>query len=387
MSSKFGTPRPKGGKQTPSDQDTNREPLPPPTGKAPFRLALSDVVETPLNNNKMVFHVIGDSGGIDNITPESNVAEKLLDQFDAASGDDKPVFLYHLGDVVYFNGEWSKYFRQYFNIFAHYTAPIFAIPGNHDGLPLTQGDTANSGIGTFVKVFCDKTPKKLVVPEGPVDRYSNIQPNVYWTLQTPLANIIGLYTNVSESQGYVDANQKKWFLGELKQAATERKKKAIIVALHHPPYSVDKDHGESLEMQKLLTDAFTSTKVVPDLVLSGHVHNYQRFTNNYPDGSQLTYVVCGSSGYYHHSYVDEKNVPVSTPNNAIPGYGKNITFEKFSDDHWGFMRLTIENTSGQRTILCEYFTAPLPSEPPKNPATLYNSFQINLDTHKVKNLT
>ena len=81
-------------------------------------------------------------------TFESDVL--TFDQFDNASGDDKPAFLYHLGDMVYFNGEWDKYYRQFFNAYNHYTAPLFAIPGNHDGLPLTQKDTSGSGIGTFV---------------------------------------------------------------------------------------------------------------------------------------------------------------------------------------------------------------------------------------------
>jgi 3',5'-cyclic AMP phosphodiesterase CpdA len=332
---------------------------------------------------------VGDTGGIDNASPQAWVAAKILDQFENTTGEDRPVFFYHLGDVVYFNGEWSKYYGQFFNVYDGYQAPIFAIPGNHDGLPVSQsaGDEAVSGISTFVKVFCDTKPRQLTVPgSNNIGRQSMIQPNVYWTLQTPLANFIGLYTNVSEGQGYVDSTQKAWLINELKNAGKEQSTKAVIVTLHHPPYSVDKDHGASEDMRTLLSSAFTSSGVTADLVLSGHVHNYQRFTVNNPDGSQVPYLVCGAGGYHNPSLVDSKNVPVDTPTSAIPGYGSNVTFEKYCDDHWGFLRITIENSGGQRTLLAEYFNAPLPSQPKGNPAVKFDAFQINLNTHRISNL-
>jgi hypothetical protein len=100
----------------------------------------------------------------------------------------------------------------------------------------------------------------------------------------------------------------------------------------------------------------------------------------------LPYLVCGSGGYHNFSHVDTKNVPVNTPNNAVPGYGDNVTFEKYCDDHWGFLRVTIENVNGLRTLTAEYFNAPLPSQPITTQAVLFDSFQINLTTNKIKNL-
>ena len=44
-----------------------------------------------------------------------------------------PSFFYHLGDVVYFTGARSSYYDQFYDPYLHYAAPIFAIPGNHDG--------------------------------------------------------------------------------------------------------------------------------------------------------------------------------------------------------------------------------------------------------------
>ena len=41
------------------------------------------------------------------------------------------------------------------------------------------------------------------------------QPNVFWTLNTPLVTIIGMYSNCPEG-GQVGETQKQWFISELK---------------------------------------------------------------------------------------------------------------------------------------------------------------------------
>ena len=52
--------------------------------------------------------------------------------------------------------------------------------------------------------------------------------------------------------------------------------KALIVALHHPVYSFDNYHSGSPNMAQELQDAINASRRVPNLVLSAHVHNYQR---------------------------------------------------------------------------------------------------------------
>ena len=49
-------------------------------------------------------------------------------------------------------------------------------------------------------------------------------------------------------------------------------------------------------MRQLLEDAFAASSRTPDLVLTGHVHNYQRFTVPQADKT-LTYIVAGAGGY------------------------------------------------------------------------------------------
>jgi hypothetical protein len=59
------------------------------------------------------------------------------------------------------------------------------------------------------------------------------QPNVYWTLLTPLVNIIGLYSNVPDG-GEIESPQTEWLVGELQSLPADV---PIIVTLHRRKYS------------------------------------------------------------------------------------------------------------------------------------------------------
>jgi len=83
-----------------------------------------------------------------------------------------------------------------------------------------------------------------------------------------------IYTNVP-SGGVVESDQEAWVVGELKAAPADR---ALVLTPHHPPYSADAHHGGSAQMGALIDRATTTAGRWPDLILSGHVHNYQRFT-------------------------------------------------------------------------------------------------------------
>jgi len=103
------------------------QPLPPATGGYPYRLNLGDVIGAdPVNAivtaGSMTFHVMGDTGGVAQPAPQQIVAQKL--DADVA----QPAFLYLLGDCIYYNGELSQYPQQFYEPYAHYPAPIFAVP-------------------------------------------------------------------------------------------------------------------------------------------------------------------------------------------------------------------------------------------------------------------
>src|SRR5579862_2221811 len=253
------------------------QPLPAATGAPPYRLALSKVLPDVVGNASRTVHVIGDSGGIKDPNPQLAVAKAMV--ADAANGVQ---FAYHLGDVDYFNGAEQEYGPQFYEAYADYPLPIFAIPGNHDGDPEGDGEPS---LAAFMTHFCSPTPV-LSTKWAEFNRDTMDQPNCYWTLEDDLMTVIGLYSNVP-SGGVIEQDQREWLVGELKAAPVG---KALIVALHHPPYSCDAHHGGSEAMGKILDAAFTAADRCADLVLSGHVHDYQRFSRTFW-GKQIPYIV------------------------------------------------------------------------------------------------
>jgi acid phosphatase type 7 len=346
------------------------EPLPPPRGAYPYHFDLEDFLSPEElqrieDDKQLVFHVAGDTGGVKNPVPQQIVALRMDDDFHNAATT--PSFFYHLGDVVYYYGERSQYYPQFYEPYADYSAPIVAIPGNHDGDIDPSDPMPPPSLQAFADNFCAATPH--LNPEAEeVHRDTMTQPNVYWTLVTPYLTIVGLYTNVPEG-GRVDDDQAAWLNDQLSTAPDDR---FLLVALHHPIYSADAHHGGSETMGRLLDSAFETTKRIPDAVLTGHVHNYQRFTRQL-DGRGVPYIVAGAGGYWHLHYMakDENGNDLPTPWQPpdLPG----VTLEAYVDDRHGFLRLTVD----ERTLSGEYITVPRPHESwRRGPAPVADRFEI-----------
>ena len=192
------------------------------------------------NSGGISFQVVGDTGGIKHPEPQQIVSMAM--EADFSVGTEKPSFFYHLGDVIYFYGESSEYYPQFYEPYAHYPAPIFAIPGNHDGGDASTIASGQNPLEPFVTNFCAK--EQAITPDArEIKRLCMIQPNVYWTLYAPFVSIVGLYSNVPEGGAFDKANtQLDWFENEL---LTAPKGKALIVCVHHPPISADSHHGGS----------------------------------------------------------------------------------------------------------------------------------------------
>ncbi len=351
------------------------EPLPAPTGQAPFRLDLSEIVPQAViaaeKAGGMDFHMVGDTGGVKDPNPQLLVARGL--EQDAAVGGPygTPAFFYHLGDVIYFDGQASEYVPQFYEPYAHYDLPILGIPGNHDGAVMDNGTRDNPlpSLATFVRNFCAARPGTRSPDAGEATRTAMIQPNVYWTLATPFATIIGLYTNVPEG-GVVQADQAAWFEQELAAAPTDR---AVIVALHHPLYSLDTYHSGSKPMAALLATATKNAKRQPHIVFSAHVHNYQRFTVADAKGRGVTpFIVAGAGGYHNlHKIARIDGQPLITPyrDAAMPG----VTLNSYFDDRFGFLRVSVSKTE----IAVRSYTVPRPQEPWSRGPRLFDSMRLD----------
>ena len=268
-------------------------------------------------------------------------------------------------------GQRSSYYDQFYDPYLHYGAPIFAIPGNHDGdvaIP-PPGVEPPPSLQGFMLNFC--SPDGAVTPEArDAPRPAMTQPNCYWTLLAPLVTVVGLYTNCPE-HGVVEQDQANWFEGEL---AAAPKDKALIVALHHPPYSGDSHHSSSIAMRTLLDNAFSASGRTPDLVLTGHVHNYQRWSVPHNGGSPLNYIVAGAGGYpnlHTMAHVDGQPPPLQW---VDPESGATLESYNFAHRH-GFLRLTV--TANE--ISGVYTTVPRPQESwTAGPVTAIDNFSIPL---------
>ena len=315
-----------------------------PKEKYPYHLVLDDVLPEPeikaIKEKKAIcFHAVGDTGGIHNKAYEDiNIQAMENDLSD--TNHVQPSFLYHLGDVVYYNGEHDNYYDQFYEAFEFYPKSIFAIPGNHDGsVPPHQ---TSGSLESFIENFCADKPKITEDAQGITTRDAMTQPYVYWTLEAPFVTFIGLYSNTDEHEGSFDDEQLQWFKSELKAALGE---KALIVTVHHPPYSGDTARGSSTRVAEILDNAFDETNKLPDLVLSGHVHNYQRFTRLYKE-QQIQYVVAGAGGYpaKHYMLKGPHGTTINVPVTIADKRG-DITLENYDDNRFGYLLLKVTETT------------------------------------------
>jgi hypothetical protein len=328
------------------------EPIPPVRSTTPVELASvigDSLVQKIQSAGKITFHTVGDTGGIQKPEFQFAVADAMAN--DVTSGAS---FWYHLGDVVYYFGQEEYYFEQFYDPYRNYNAPIFAIPGNHDGAVYT-GETAKS-LDAFIANFCTSQPTQSPDSQGAV-RTTMDQPGVYFTLDAPFVKLIGLYSNTSEggTEGVI-ANSKigdaqlNFLKQQLAAAKAERDKgqgRALIIATHHPPFTGSPSHVPSPTMLQQIDQACGAAGIQPDLHLSGHAHLYERYTRTV-GGKQIPYLVAGMGGYYNLPGLKPPNLrapPPKTPQSGTDASGNPLRLEVYNDNTFGFLRLTISPTS------------------------------------------
>jgi calcineurin-like phosphoesterase family protein len=311
-----------------SHRNTGYQPLPRPLGLPPYHYALTEYFPTiakhVTDSGSMVLDVLGDSGGVKDGEFQTNVAREMIN---ALEKDGASQFCYHVGDVVYFTGAHDDYYDQFYEPYEHYTPPIFSIPGNHDGE--VDDPTAQTSLDGWVAYFMQEKPDVDPISKD-APRVGLNLPNPYWTLVTPFATFIGMYTNVPE-HGSIDSNQQMWLTNEF---ATAPKDRALILALHHPIYSFDVFHSGSSKMADALENAIRDTGRVPNLVLAGHVHDYQRIEQTIAPKGPTPFLVVGHGGYHNLHKLHSDSGKTADDTGAKLMYGV--------DDAWGYVTLTID---------------------------------------------
>lgn len=307
-------------------RNTGYQPLPVPLGLAPYHYDLSEhfpEIAAQIGDGPMVCDVLGDSGGVQDAEFQSHVADQMI----AALPKNNPQFCYHVGDVVYFTGAHDEYYSQFYEPYERYTPPIFSIPGNHDGE--VDDPNAQTSLDGWVAYFMQEHPDVDPISKD-APRVGLSLPNPYWTFITPMATFIGMYTNVPE-HGSIDSDQQQWLTNEFAQAPNDR---ALILSLHHPIYSFDVFHSGSSKMADALENAIRDTGRVPNIVLTGHVHDYQRIEQKIAPDGPTPFLVVGNGGYHNLHKIHSEAGTVAQDTGAELIY--------YNDQCWGYLTLTID---------------------------------------------
>jgi Calcineurin-like phosphoesterase len=358
----------------------------------PPRVDLADVLPAEIldpiaNGTSITFHAVGDTGAARHTDPasvalanEAGVADRMTADLTRTHppGPQAPAFFFHLGDVVYEFGEDRYYYDQFYEPFREYDRPIFAIPGNHDGVVF--GESADKPavptLTAFLRNFCATTPGNGA-DAGALVRSTMDQPGVYFTLDAPHVSIIGLYSNVLEGPGAISTqggkyptindDQLDFLTGELTRLkpAAEQGERAVVLAVHHPPVSADAKHSGTTGLAADIDACATKAGFWPDAVLSGHAHLYQRFTRATSDGRQIPYIVAGAGGY--NATQPQSEVKVGTTEG-------DYTLAAGPIVHFGYLTATVDTAA--HTLQFTYH--------PTQTGVKGDSVTIDLATHTVR---
>jgi hypothetical protein len=302
--------------------DVGNQPLPVPYTPAvvtPDKVGITDP------GASLRFLFIADSGGIENPEPQKAVAAALAQRLPG------PAFLFIGGDLVYFNGDPAQWPLQFYQPYERLPIPIVGIPGNHDGDP-TDG-VPGAGVLSFLANLCTGSP--ALPPGDPHDEFgrdTQTQPSHDWGLLLEAVSIIGYWDNVA-SGGHLEPQQITWITDAVQHVPTDR---PLIAIGHHPPYSISADGGSSPQLNGVLDSIWQAAGRYPDLVLSGHVHDFQAFTREVGDGTKVKYVVCGNGGYHNLHPIAGDYQPGMT-------VADGITCDFADGTNYGFLEITVES--------------------------------------------
>jgi hypothetical protein len=149
--------------------------------------------------------------------------------------------------------------------------------------------------------------------------------------------------------------------------AARRARGRLLVAVHHPVYSLG-GHGATRRVAQALDHAVRHSGRVPDAVLSGQDHNYQRFTRKF-ESREVPYLVVGAGGMagYDLSRVHKHRDP-----------GEGVKLEHSNHQRPGFLRVTV--TPGR--LVGEHFTVPGPGRE-NDGEQRDDHFQLDLKHHRL----
>jgi hypothetical protein len=223
----------------------------------------------------------------------------------------------------------------------------------------------------FSRNFCAETP--VVTREAAsLHRTAMTQPGAYFALDVPFARLLCLFSNALEDPGLISSEDGRWpdvpeyqleFLeAQLRKIKDEAYDGAVLIAVHHPPfvYAEQKSdgigvHGSSKAMLSQIDSICAKVGVYPHAFLSGHGHNYQRYTRTVRmNGNEYDapFIVCGDGGHHVNAILRAKRGrPAREPGfgtevnylDAAPAVeSKGLILEKYNDHGYGYLRISVD---------------------------------------------
>jgi hypothetical protein len=324
-------------------------------------------------------------------------------------------FFYHLGDIVYKDEDKTDveradqqklYNEHFYTPYASYPRNIFAIAGNHDAKDSKHPE--KSAIGHFLKNFCSS--RRTISSDNTTSgRATMIQPYPYWLLRTPLAYIVGIFANdvnggqLDDPEGK-EIRQYDWLVASLKAIRKAADDRALLLAVHYPPYSAATNfhergdpnlsptpHARPMEpLGMILQRAYREAKQYPDAVFSAHAHHYQRITFVTADGRQIPHLIIGCGGHGPIESIARTcsgggGVRPTLPSNVVLpprlelAPGEQAQLVAYNDQAFGFLRVTVDQSA--KTLTGEFFAAYNETQKAPELPEPKDSFTLDLSKH------
>ncbi len=157
----------------------------------------------------------------------------------------------------------------------------------------------------------------------------------------------GVISSQGDKSSVVTDEQLDFLVTQLTRAKATNN--AVIVALHHPPFTAGKSHSASPAMLKDLDACCKKANFWPHAFISGHAHNYQRYTRTV-DGHDIPYIVVGNAGHGLTAIRNSSNAgPLRTPVKL----SDELIFENYDDKNYGYLRVVVDKTN----LVIEYHDA------------------------------
>jgi hypothetical protein len=235
-------------------------------------------------------------------------------------------------DIVYPDGDVNDYVEKFFIPYRDYPQPIYAVPGNHDWL---------DGLAGFMRHFCGATPPPALertvadtlgigtvatrlwrpprhVRPRTLERAQQLrgeaqakgppQPNMYFCIDTPRVRLVCIDSGIL---GRLDWEQGQW----LREVSADPRPKVLVCGkpiygdAHLSPRRImqpgaveggplaragRRPGGSDGSVLSVASDPAHRYR----LVVSGDIHNYQRYNVRLADGHLLPFIVSGGGGAF-----------------------------------------------------------------------------------------